>query len=167
MTTHIDTHGAVDEGTGTNLSRPRVSMTVFFLVSFGIPWATWVALRMRHVAFPESTVPFMVAAAFCSAGGVVATYIANGRSGLRELAHRCVLYRVPVAWWLYALFLTLAVHVVATVIYGTVHGRVGPVRSVRWSCSTNGGCFTYSFSACFKGHWPRNLRGVVSYCRAS
>jgi hypothetical protein len=38
-----------------------------------------------------------------------------------------VLYRVPVAWWLYALFLTLAVHVVATVIYGTVHGRVGPV----------------------------------------
>jgi hypothetical protein len=34
----------------------------------------------------------------------------------------------PVAWWLYALFLTLGVHAVATVIYGAMHDRVGPVR---------------------------------------
>jgi membrane protease YdiL (CAAX protease family) len=69
----------------------------------------------------------MVGSAFCSLGGVVATYIATGRSGVRELAHRCVLYRVPVAWWLYALFLALIVHAVATIIYGAVHGRVGPI----------------------------------------
>ncbi len=127
MTTHINTDGAIDEGTGMNLPRPWVSMSVFFLVSFGIPWATLIALRMRHVAFPEGTLAFMVGAAFCSAGGVVATYVANGRSGVKELARRCVLYRVSVAWWLYALFLTLAVHAVATVVYGAVHGRVGPV----------------------------------------
>jgi membrane protease YdiL (CAAX protease family) len=120
--------GALDEGIGMNLPRARVSMIVFFMVAFGIPWTTWIVLRMKHVAFPEGTLAFTLSTAFCSAGGVVATYIANGRSGLKELAHRCVLYRVPVAWWLYALFLAPAVHAVATVIYGTAHGRVGPVR---------------------------------------
>jgi uncharacterized protein len=103
-------------------------MLVFFLVAFGIPWATWIALKMKHVAFPEGRVAFMVSAAFCSAGGVVATYIADGRSGVKDLVHRCVLYRVPVAWWFYALLLPFAVHTIATVIYGTAHGKVGPVR---------------------------------------
>ena len=111
-----------------NPPRPKLSMIVFFLVSFGIPWATRIALRMRHVALPEGTFSFMASAAFCSVGGVAATYIANGRSGVKELAHRCVLYRVSVVWWLYALFLTVAMHAVATVIYGAVQGRIGPVR---------------------------------------
>jgi membrane protease YdiL (CAAX protease family) len=115
------------EVTEMNLARRRVSVIVFFLVSFGIPWATWIALRMRHVTYPEATFTFMVGSAFCSVGGVVAIYIATGRSGVRELAHRCVLYRVPVAWWLYALFLALAVHAIATIIYGAVHGSVGPI----------------------------------------
>jgi len=110
-----------------NPQRQRVSIIVFFLVSFGIPWTTWIALRMRHVALPEATFTFMVGAAFCSVGGVIATYIATGRSGVRELAHRCVLYRVSIAWWFYALFSALVVHTVATIIYGALHGRVGPI----------------------------------------
>jgi membrane protease YdiL (CAAX protease family) len=46
------------------------------------------------------------------------------------MARRCILilYRIPIAWWFYALFLALGVHVAATVIYGAVHGRVGPLR---------------------------------------
>jgi len=104
-------------------------MIVFFLVAFGIPWATWIALRMKQVTFTRGTpLAFMAGAAFCSVGGVVAATIENGRSGLKDLARRCMLYRVPVAWWLYALFLALGVHAVATVIYGAVHGRVGPIK---------------------------------------
>jgi CAAX protease family protein len=119
-----------------NFSRQRVSMIVFFLVAFLIPWAASIAARMRHVAFPEGTPTFMFCAAFCSVGGVVATYIAAGRAGVKELTHRCVLYRVSVVWWLYALFLAVAVHAVATIIYGAVHGRIGPITPLelfhRW-----------------------------------
>jgi hypothetical protein len=90
-------------------------LIVFFLVSFGIPWATWIALKISHISFTEGPpLALMVGAAFCSVGGVVATYIENGRSGLRDLARRCVLYRVSVAWWFYALFLVLGVHVAAS-----------------------------------------------------
>ncbi len=105
-------------------------MIVFFLVAFAIPWTATIAARRMHAAFPEGTPAFMVAAAFCSVGGVIATYIENGRPGLNDLGRRCVLYRVPVAWWGYALFLAPGVHVVATVAYGMAHGQVGPIRPV-------------------------------------
>jgi membrane protease YdiL (CAAX protease family) len=118
----------VDEAGAVKMTRSRISMIVFFLVAFAIPWAGTIAARRMHVAFPEGTPAFMVAAAFCSVGGVIATYIENGRPGLNELGRRCALYRVPVAWWGYAVFLAPGVHVVATVAYGVAHGQVGPVR---------------------------------------
>jgi membrane protease YdiL (CAAX protease family) len=104
-------------------------MMVFLLVSFGIPWATWIVLRINHAFFTKGPpLGLMVGLAFCSVGGIVATYIENGRSELRDLARPCVLYRVSVTWWLYALFLVLGVHVIATVIYASVHGGVVPIR---------------------------------------
>jgi CAAX protease family protein len=110
------------------MTRSRIAMIAFFLVAFAIPWAATIAARRRHIAFPEGTPAFMVAAAFCSVGGVIATYIEKGRPGLNALGRRCVLYRVPVAWWGYAVFLAPGVHVVATVVHGVAHGQVGPVR---------------------------------------
>ena len=71
-----------------SLSRQRVPMTVFFLFAFGIPWGAMLIARMRRVALSEATLSFMIAAAFCSIGGVVATYVAAGRAGLKELGHR-------------------------------------------------------------------------------
>jgi membrane protease YdiL (CAAX protease family) len=104
-------------------------MVAFFLVSFGVPWATWIALRARHVSFAQGPpLVYMLGAAFCSVGGVVATYVESGLSGVKDLARRCVLYRVSISWWLYALFLALGMHVAATVIYGAVNGRIGPVK---------------------------------------
>jgi hypothetical protein len=70
-------------------------MVIFFVIAFGIPWGTWIALRIRHVDFTTGTpFAFTVGAAFCGVGGVVATYRENGRSGVKDLARRCVLYRV-------------------------------------------------------------------------
>ena len=103
-------------------------MIVFFLVAFGVPWTTTIAARRAHVAFPEGAPAFMLGLAFCSVGGVIATYIESGRAGLKKLAMRCALYRVSVVWWLYALFLALGVHAIATFIYGAAHGGVGPMR---------------------------------------
>jgi membrane protease YdiL (CAAX protease family) len=110
-----------------SLSRQRVPMTVFFLFAFGVPWGAMIIARIRHVALSEATLSFMIAAAFCSIGGLVATHVAAGRAGLKELGLRCVLYRVGVSWWLYALFLAPCVYAVATVIYGVARGKVGPV----------------------------------------
>jgi membrane protease YdiL (CAAX protease family) len=104
-------------------------MAIFFSVAFGIPWGTWITLKVRHVSFAQGTpLAFMVAAAFCSLAGIVATYVETGLPGVKDLARRCALYRVSVAWWLYALFLPIGVHMVAIVIYGAMHGRVRPIR---------------------------------------
>jgi membrane protease YdiL (CAAX protease family) len=104
-------------------------MAIFFVIAFGVPWSTWIALRVRHSSFDQGP-PFawMVGSAFCSVAGIVATYVETGVSGVKDLARRCVLYRVSVAWWLYAFLLAPGVHVLATIIYGVIHGRVGPVR---------------------------------------
>jgi len=101
---------------------------VFFLVGFGVPWAPAIAARLRHVSFPYATPAFMIGAAFCSVAGVLATYVEGGRFGLRDLARRCVLYRVSVVWWIYALFLPLGGHVIATVFYCAAHHRLVPIR---------------------------------------
>jgi CAAX protease family protein len=112
-----------------NVSRRTWSIVVFFVIAFGIPWGTWIALR-RHVSFAQGPpLAFMLGGAFCSVAGIVATYIESGLPALRDLVHRCVLYRVSVLWWLYALFLALGIDVVATVIYSTaVRHPLGPVR---------------------------------------
>jgi hypothetical protein len=96
VTAYNNTTGGIDDGTEVKPMRPRASLIVFFLVSFGIPWATWIALKISHLSFTEGPpLALMVGAAFCSVGGVVATYIENGRSGLRDRARRCVLYQCP------------------------------------------------------------------------
>jgi membrane protease YdiL (CAAX protease family) len=110
-------------------SRRTAAIVVFFAIAFGVPWGTWIALRARHVSFAQGPpLAYMIGAAFCSVAGIIATYVESGLSGVKDLARRCVLYRVSIAWWLYALFLALGVHVAATVIYGTVHRQIGPVR---------------------------------------
>jgi membrane protease YdiL (CAAX protease family) len=104
-------------------------MAIFFVIAFGVPWSTWITLRVRHSSFAQGPpLAWMVGAAFCSVAGIVATYVETGVSGVKDLARRCVLYRVSVAWWLYASFLALGVHLLATIIYGATHGRIGPFR---------------------------------------
>jgi uncharacterized protein len=118
----------VSDAPRMDVSQKNAAMIVFFLVAFGIPWATWISLALLHVSAPENTLPFMVGASFCSVGGAAATYVASGASGLKDLARRSVLYRVPIVWWMYALFLPLGLLACASVIYGMAHGKVGPVK---------------------------------------
>ena len=110
------------------ISRSRLSLVLFFVLGFGIPWAAGITAELRHVTFPEATLPFMIAGAFCSMAGVLVTYVEGGSSGLRDLARRCVLYRVSVAWWAYALLFPPCVHVIATLLYCATHHYLAPVR---------------------------------------
>src|SRR5215469_6382099 len=110
------------------VSRSRTALAVFFLVGFGVPWTGAIIARLQHVNSPQIRPAFMIAGAFCSVAGVLATYLESGPSGLRDLAKRCLIYRVPTIWWIYALFLPLGVHVIATFIYAAVHKQVLPFK---------------------------------------
>jgi hypothetical protein len=86
-----------------------------------------VALTMKIVSSPSPTSLISLSiAGSCSVAGVIATFAARGHPGLQELWQRCAIYRVSIVWWLYALFLALALNVMAAVVYGAVHGKVGP-----------------------------------------
>jgi hypothetical protein len=75
-----------------SFSRRTAATVVFLTIAFGIPWGTWIALRVRHASFPQGPpLAFMIGAAFCSGAGVIATSIEAGRSGIRPMARRCVL----------------------------------------------------------------------------
>ena len=110
------------------LSRSRLALRVFFLVAFGVPWATAIVARFKHVHSPQTTPIFMLGTEFCSVAGVLATYLEGGGSGLKDLATRCVLYRVPLVWWAYALLLGPGAHIVATLLFAGAHGRLVPVN---------------------------------------
>jgi uncharacterized protein len=109
-------------------SRSRTALVVFFLVAFGIPWAGAIVAKLKHVNDPQISPAFIIAMAFCSVAGVLATYVETGRQGLKDLARRCLIYRVPLAWWIYALFLPFGIHLVATFIYAAALQHLGPFK---------------------------------------
>jgi len=110
------------------ISPSRASLIVFFLVAFGIPWTAAITAKLKLVSFSENTPAFMIEAAFCSVAGIVATYMEGGLPAVRDLGRRCVLYRVSVGWWVYALFLPFGVHLGATVLYAASGHHLGPLR---------------------------------------
>lgn len=67
----------------------------FFLLSFGVSWGIWVpmALRGEGSHLPGLLGPLVAA--------VIATWLADGRTGLADLAKRMVRWRTPV--WRFAL----------------------------------------------------------------
>ena len=116
----------------TIISRSSASLVAFFLIGFGVPWAAEITARLKHISNPEIMPALMIAEAFCSVGGAIATYIEGGGLALKQLARRCALYRVPIVWWLYALCLPVGVHIVATLIYVTAQGRFGPITPLEF-----------------------------------
>ena len=77
----------------TIISRSSASLVAFFLIGFGVPWAAAIAARLKHISNPYIMPAFMIAEAFCSVGGAIATYIEGGGLALKQLARRCALYR--------------------------------------------------------------------------
>jgi membrane protease YdiL (CAAX protease family) len=105
------------------------STAVFFLVAFGAAWIGWSFYQALDL--DRSTVlgeTLFVSGWFCSLGGFAAWLVARGRAGVRDLARRCVLWRVPLVWWLVALLLPMAYQIAAFSLYGAFSGGVGTVR---------------------------------------
>jgi len=66
---------------------------------------------------------------FCSVAGFIASYVENGWSGPASLLRRLLTLRLPIGWWVYALFLFSLGGVISTVIFGYRHNHnIGAVR---------------------------------------
>jgi uncharacterized protein len=101
---------------------------VFFLIAFGVPWSVQIFMALKHIPLIPVWPGLIVANGFCSVAGFVAAYCESGWAGVAELGHRCVRYRASKGWWAYTLLLNFAIANGTTLVYGLVHGVVGPLR---------------------------------------
>ena len=109
------------------------SMLTFFLVGFGIPWEGWITMYALGIPSPRVRPTPLGWALFLtgdamSLAGLAATYRGQGWLGVGALLARCVRYRLPVGWWLYAILLPFVWALAVIAAYGLRHGGVGPVR---------------------------------------
>jgi membrane protease YdiL (CAAX protease family) len=105
----------------------------FFLLGFGVPWAGWTTMHLLKVPIPWGHPSVLgwslyLSGDWMSVAGFVATYMAAGKQGVRDLLARCVRARVSPLCWIYALFLPFAWSISAAFAYGATHGGVGPVK---------------------------------------
>ena len=64
---------------------------------------------------------------FCSIGGLVAAYVAQGKTGLVALLSRTIRFRVPAAWWLLTLLIPFSYVSLAFLLGGQVVQSTGPL----------------------------------------
>ncbi|HTC95452.1 MAG TPA: type II CAAX endopeptidase family protein [Terriglobales bacterium] len=108
----------------TPLRKPNPTV-VFFLIAFGVPWTAWTALALMRLPRPSPwTVLLLVSGNFCSIAGFVAAYCAAGKKGIQDLLNRCLLFRVPILWWGYAISLPLLAGSITAVIRSAARGEV-------------------------------------------
>jgi len=101
---------------------------VFLLIAFGIPWSIQLFMAFKRIPLIPVWPGLIVANGFCSVAGFVAAYCESGWTGVTELGHRCVRHQASKGWWAYTLLLNLGIANVTTLVYGLVHGVVGPLR---------------------------------------
>jgi membrane protease YdiL (CAAX protease family) len=86
------------------VKRERLSLWVFFLIAFGIPWAGWIANNatgQRNEVLDIAQ--FLIFPAACSVAGFVAAFVEGGWHGLHAFAMRVLNPRFSPWLWLLAL----------------------------------------------------------------
>lgn len=95
-------------------------LLLFFILAFAFTWANWVPRALASRGWLDVTVPDALAVV----GGygpalaaVIVTALTSGRTGLRHLGRRLVLWRVGVQWWGVVLFLRPAMTLAALALH--------------------------------------------------
>ena len=88
---------------------PAISM---FILSFVI--GTGLSILILNGLLPESL--FFVAASSASIAGIILTAIVAGKSGIRNLFSRILIWRVGARWWAFALFAVLGVLIIGMIV---------------------------------------------------
>jgi hypothetical protein len=89
-------------------------------------WSIYQALDLdRSTALGET---LYLSAWFCSFAGFIAWYVEGGTPAVKDLARRCVRFRVPLRWWLVVLALPIVYQMAAFALHGVLAGGVGEFR---------------------------------------
>jgi membrane protease YdiL (CAAX protease family) len=109
----------------TDRSQHR-AIIVYFTIAFGVPWIGW-SVRWLLDLDPGTLQARLLfySGNFCSIGGLVAAYVLSGKAGLKDMWRRFVLWRVPLIWWLAALFLPAIWNLLAVIGFGISKGGIG------------------------------------------
>lgn len=90
----------------TSTPPPR-SLTVFFVLAFGLSWAAWVPLALAsqgRLALPfDATLLTLLGAFGPSAAALLTAAAFDGRAGLGALLRRLLIWRVGLRWYVFVL----------------------------------------------------------------
>lgn len=96
----------------------RHAVVVFFVVTYALSWAVWVGVTRLQAAHPLSKL-----GAFApTVAALLLTAVMQGGSGVRDLLARVLIWRVKIGWYLFALFSTAGIVVLALGVYALVGG---------------------------------------------
>jgi uncharacterized protein len=74
------------------------ALIAFLIIAFGVPWVAWtVAAIFEFSPTIERNIYYF--GDFCSVGGLVAAFVANGKDGLLRLIKRLFVVNFPIRWW--------------------------------------------------------------------
>jgi len=133
--------GTRDEGTAS-LSVPRNSrpglLVVYLFSTFLWSWAIWIPVVLSHGTRPlDEASPWFYVGLLAGAYGpslmaIVVTALADGKSGVKRLLSRFLVWRVGLEWYAVVLLLHSAVRIVGILIFTLRGGDVGRVDLTRW-----------------------------------
>jgi len=104
--------------------------SIFFLIAFGIPWVIW--SLMNIVEFSNSTKGILIYAGdFCSVGGLVAAYLAKGKSGFKMMFTRLIDFRFSFKWILICIGIPF-IYLMIAFSLGSLY-EIGRIGELNWS----------------------------------
>ncbi|HEX8511324.1 MAG TPA: CPBP family intramembrane glutamic endopeptidase [Propionibacteriaceae bacterium] len=101
----------------------RVSLGVFFVLTFGLSWLVWGSWLLHERGVVSWQLSNSLAFLAVSVSTVVVTCLVSGRAGLRGLLKRLVTWRVPPRWYLAALLLPALPALAALAMFTALGGQ--------------------------------------------
>ncbi len=89
----------------------RYALLSFFVLAFALTWAYWIPQALSSRDLLQASVPeflAIVAGYGPALAALIVTWFVSGRSGVRELMRRLILWRVGIRWYAVALLLPAA-----------------------------------------------------------
>ncbi len=102
---------------------PAISILILSnVLGFGLAYPVIAGL------VPADSIVFLFAAYSASLSGVILAAIVSGKTGLKEMFKRLLIWRVGIGWWAFALFALIIMFLVGTVANGLFSGSTLVVK---------------------------------------
>jgi membrane protease YdiL (CAAX protease family) len=121
---------AQDRPAGSLSFLRRYPLTFYFLIALGISWA--VVATIVALGLSPSAAGIAAITAGPALSSLLMTGVCEGTEGVRRLLGRLVLWRVPLAWYLVALFGIPAVYVLGTAFLPGALASFNPLTPDKW-----------------------------------